>query len=363
MPADDAFLYALLSFMPLTTRATTVWFLAAHLRALPEPRRQQLCTVLLGLFRDSLGPRRDTRYGDYTPLRLPVPARHAAYSANLAVLAVLSAGEVTGRQLFSGVRDPVEDWRNIALLWRSQLLSEGWAGLIRAISLDRTWNNGRRDFVRPGGTTGESAWGPDPHWSTNRGPGDRVPAAGPAVRLRFTFNDLWLRAQARLLCDADDDALIHALAPLAHDLSHAISIFHSHWPEQGRAVSAANALITLWLTSGKDSAADELIAAYDTCLEIAILGRFSPSGTATRERFRMLVLRQLAVHQSRLPQDWLESVVTRIRDAVSKRPDEVREPAELVRIANDTIPELMALADRQAPSTRQQPSHPSSPGI
>ena len=121
VPADDTFLYDLLSFMPMTMRATIVSFLNEQLRALPEPRRQKLCTVLLGLFRDSLGPRRDTPFGKYTPLQLPVPARHAAYSANLAVLAVLSAGEVTARQLFPAARDPVEDWRNIALLWRSQL--------------------------------------------------------------------------------------------------------------------------------------------------------------------------------------------------------------------------------------------------
>lgn len=342
VPTDDAFLYALLSFMPLTVRATIVSFLTEQLRALPEPRRQQLYTVLLGLFRDSLGPRRDTLYSEYAPMQLPVPARHAAYSANLAVLAVLSAGKVRGRQLFPAARDPVEDWRNIALLWRSQLPQEGWAGLINDISLDRAWDNNQRDFVlRPGETTELPAWLPDPHWSENRGPRTTYRQRG----LPFGFasvNDSWLRAQARFLCDAGDDALIHALAPLADDFGHAISVFHSYWPEQVRAPSAANALITLWLISSKDGSQDELTAAYDTCLKIAILGRFSPSGTTTRERFRFLVLRQLAMHQPLLPQDWLETVATRIRDAVSKSPNEVYEPAELLRIANETFPELMA---------------------
>lgn len=62
--ADDAFLHALLSFMPLTMRGTITSFLTERLRALHEPRCQQLSAVLLGLFRDSLGPRHDTRYGD-----------------------------------------------------------------------------------------------------------------------------------------------------------------------------------------------------------------------------------------------------------------------------------------------------------
>lgn len=342
VPADDAFLYALLSFMPLTMRATIVSFLTEQLQALPQPGRQQLTTVLLGLFRDSLGQRRDTRYSEYAPLQLPVPARHADYSANLAVLTVLSAGEVTGRQLFPAARDPVYDWRKLALLWRSQLPPEGWAGLVGTISLDRIWDNGQRDFIlRPGETSGHSAWQLDPHWSRNRGPRDRARQQG----LSFGFadvNDSWLRAQARFLCDADDDALIHALAPLADDFGHAISVFHSYWPEQGRAPSAAHALIRLWLTASKDSAPEELTAAYDTCLEIAILGRFSPSGTATREHFRILVLRQIAVHQPRLPKDWFESVAIRIRDAVSNRADRVYDPAELLRIANETLPELMA---------------------
>ena len=62
-PADDAFLHALLSFMPLTMRGTVVSFTIEHLRALPEARRHLLSTVLLGLFCGSLGPRHDTRYG------------------------------------------------------------------------------------------------------------------------------------------------------------------------------------------------------------------------------------------------------------------------------------------------------------
>ncbi len=347
VPADDTFMYALLSFMPLTMRATIVSFLTELLQALPTPRRRQLTTVLLGLFRDSLGPRRDSRYSEYTPLPLPVPARHAAYSSNLAVLIVLSAGDVTGSQLFPAARDPAEDWRKLALLWRSQLPAEGWTGLISAISLDRTWANGQRDVIlRPGETSGQSGWEPDPHWSYNRGPVD--PYRQRALPFGFAYvSDSWLRAQAMFVCDADDDALIHALAPFADDFGHAISVFHSYWPEQGLAPSAAHALIGLWLAASMDSSPEELAAAYDTCLEIAILGRFSPSGTATREHFRFLVLRQLAAHQPQLPQDWYESVVTRIRDAVANGPSRVYDPAELLRIANATLPEFTAASPTQ----------------
>jgi hypothetical protein len=77
--------------------------------------------LLLSLFHHSLLPRHDTSYDSYEPDRISVPARHATYSANLALLAVLAAGEITEQQLFPGHTEPVDDWRRITLLWRSQL--------------------------------------------------------------------------------------------------------------------------------------------------------------------------------------------------------------------------------------------------
>lgn len=356
VPADDAFLYALLSFMPLTMRGTIMSFLAERLRALPEPRREQLGTMLLGLFRDSLGPRHDTRYGDYTPLPLPVPARHAAYSASLTVLTVLSAGEVTGRQLFPAARDPVEDWRKLALLWRSQLPLEGWAGLIGAIVPDRIWDNDQRDIRLHPQNVSRPPWSPDPRWSYNRRLGyEYKPRAPGHFSIWMDFDSWRVRDQARFLCDHRDDALVHALEPFAGDLDAMITSFHSYWPDPDRAVSAANALITLWLASSKDSAPDELAAAYDTCLKIVVQG-FSPYDTETWERFRIMVLRQLAADQQRLPQAWLNSAVTIIQDATHA---DAPEGAALLRIANEALPELMAASPTRP---AQQPGHNGSPG-
>jgi hypothetical protein len=355
VPADDAFLHALLSFMPLTTRGTIMSFLAERLRALPEPRREQLGAMLLELFRDSLGPRHDTRYDDYTPLPLPVPARHAAYSASLTVLTVLSAGEVTGKQLFPAARDPVEDWRKLALLWRSQLPLEGWAGLIGAIVPDRIWDNDQRDIRLHPQNASQPPWSPDPRWSYNRRLGyEYKPRAPGHFSIWMDFDSWQVRDQARFLCDHRDDALVHALEPFAGDLDAMITSFHSYWPDPDRAVSAANALITLWLAFSKDSAPDELAAAYDTCLKIVVQG-FSPYDTETWERFRIMVLRQLAADQRRLPQAWLNSAATIIQDATHT---DAPEGAALLRIANEALPELMA-ACLTRPA--QQPGHNGSP--
>jgi hypothetical protein len=352
--ADDAFLHAVLSFMPLTVRSAITPFLAERFDKLSELRRQQLRTLLLRLFRDSLGERHDTRFGDYMPMPLTVPARHAAYSANLAFLAVLAAGEVPASTLFPAARDPVEDWRKLALLWRSQLPPEAWTGMISAVAIDRIWDNKQRDVVlRPSGTPSKRFWDPDPHWSCNRGPGHKYRQRG----LPFSFahsTDLWLSAQASFICDDGDDAVTHALAPLVGYLDRAVSLFHSYWPREGPAISGANALITLWLACSTESAPGELTSAFDTCLEIAIYGRFS-SGTATRERFRTLVLRQIAANQQRLPQDWLDSIGIRIRDTVNNRPGEVYDAAELLRIANEILPELIAIGRGTAGQQQVQP--------
>jgi hypothetical protein len=329
-PADDAFLHALLSYMPLTMRGTIMSFLAEQLRVLPESRRQQVSTVVLGLFCDALGPRHDTRYSDYTPLALPVPEQYATYSVNLATLAVLAAGEMTGSRMFPANRDPAGDWRKIATLWRSQLPPEGWLGLVSAFTLERIWHNDQRDIVlRPSDKTAQQSPSTDPAWSYNR----------QRNKSHFGWRhvyDNWLRSQTWFVCDSGDDTLAHALEPFAADFDAAISGFHSVWPE-GHAVSAANALITLWLTSSKDSPGDELTAAYDTCLEIIIHDLFGPNASRTREHFRVLVLRQLAADQQRLPGDWLESLRARIQDTVTTTPDQIDGRAELLRIVNENL--------------------------
>ncbi|MGH3720861.1 MAG: hypothetical protein ACRDRI_18835 [Pseudonocardiaceae bacterium] len=91
-------------------RGTIVSFLAERLRMLPETRREPLRDLLLSLFHHSLLPRHDTSYDGYEPDRISVPTRYAAYSANLVLLAVLTAGEITEQQLFPDRAEPVHNW-------------------------------------------------------------------------------------------------------------------------------------------------------------------------------------------------------------------------------------------------------------
>ena len=65
-----------------------------------------------------------------------MPARHAAYSANLLALNALTAcGPLsTDALLAAGERAP-EEWRRLALLWKSQLEPIGWEGLVNAFTV------------------------------------------------------------------------------------------------------------------------------------------------------------------------------------------------------------------------------------
>jgi hypothetical protein len=307
-PPDDAFFHALLSFSPLTTRNTTVSFLGDLIQAMPSRRRGALCRVLLSLFRSALDTRENTGYRDYRPTRVPGPARYAIYSANLLVLAVLAAGEVTGEQLLPEADDPIWEWRAMASLWRSQLSSEGWNGLVETLAVDRKWNDDRR-YLRLRLTRDKvENLHIDPYWTYafHVDPHDRHP--GSSWTWSTYANQ---RRKSYFLCHHSSDAPAHALEPISSELGATIQTFAD--TGQGHPVSAANALIKLWLTAGQDSTPADLAAAYTTCLEIATYA-FSPLDADTRDKYRALVLRQLAVDCTRIPAPLLSGMIKDVRE-------------------------------------------------
>ncbi|MCX4470862.1 hypothetical protein OOK41_11180 [Micromonospora sp. NBC_01655] len=134
---DDDPLHALLSFATLTGRVPIVGFLSDALRALAPERRAAVADVLVRLFRAAHEARPPRRFEAYRPRPLPVPARHAAYSANLLVLGLCAADALRGRDLYPGHPDVRSAWRGQALLWRSQLDETQYRGLVEAVTLQR----------------------------------------------------------------------------------------------------------------------------------------------------------------------------------------------------------------------------------
>jgi hypothetical protein len=318
-PADDEFLHALLSFAALTSRSTAVSFLAEQLEKIPAAYRDILPELLLGLFGEALQQRHAGPYDHYRPAPVPVPARHAAYSANMLLLIVLISGEVTARQLYPGSTDPVSGWRQSALLWRSQLTPEGWNGMVHTLKLTRTWDGVERALIISLGEHAMPTPDIDPYWSYNREPGSTY-RNGQARWHYFGLQDL--RRHFYFTCDTPDDTVFHAVEPFAATIEPPIGTIHSMGEDQ--AISSVNALVTLWLTAGRATASsEELARAHETCLSIALQTSYfdvSLEAAAQRE-FCELTFRQLAADLHRLPQDWVAAALERIRAARAHSPD------------------------------------------
>lgn len=346
-PTDDAFLHALLSFAPLTTRGTVVSFVAERLRTLPETRRRLITDLVLLLFRDCLQPRHAGPYDGYRPGSTSVPARYAAYSMNLVLLAVLSAGEVTTDELFPEHPDPIAQWRDIAMLWRSQLRTHGWSGLVENMQVQREWQGDRRQIrLRWGFPPNEPVFVKqyDPYWIYGQGPNSDwrpQPGGWRAWCGWQRFDISAIRPQYYFQCDTDDDVLLHTIEPLLAEMGNTVATFHAvdGWSADG-AVSSAHALLRLWLAVSEHAGPDQLAAAHDTCLKIAING-FAPDEVELRRRYRRLVLRLLAVNRARLPEAFLGDVADQLRACHM-------EPAELLAQAREELPELL-LPEEPAP--------------
>lgn len=152
---DDGFLYATLSFSCLAERRPTVDFLAELLRCTPDRERAHIRDLLAQLLAGSLYPPHSRSFGDYEPVRLPVPQRLAAYSANLTLLSVLLAdGEIDASELFGP--DAVESWRRHASLWHGQFAKAEWDGLVDVMRA-RVSRDGDRLTILLGRETGSPA--------------------------------------------------------------------------------------------------------------------------------------------------------------------------------------------------------------
>ncbi|MCO6010426.1 hypothetical protein NE236_36250 [Actinoallomurus purpureus] len=132
---DDGFLFALLSFACVAERAPIVGFLGELLRRTPEADHEPRRTLLLQLLDGALYPHTGRSYAAYEPVGHPVTRRLAAYSANLTVLLVLLSGEgITVAEMFPGSGAAVaERWVQLSHLWKAQLSSSEWDGIVKTI--------------------------------------------------------------------------------------------------------------------------------------------------------------------------------------------------------------------------------------
>ncbi|MFD0819597.1 NACHT domain-containing protein, partial [Micromonospora zhanjiangensis] len=285
---DDDLLHALLSYAVLTGRAPVAGFLREWMSTLDEPARTDWAALLVRLFRAARYATGGRRFDDYRPRRLPVPARHAAYSANLLLLAVCAGGTVYGRQLYPDDGEVVPQWHADALLWRSQLAAPEWDSLTNALELRRTRVDGAREIVL---TWDDHWWPPDDgrvelSWSFDhlsdraQNAGWRMPNQHPEV----------LRRKAHFECGANTDLVQHVLEPLAVALPETVNTLSV--ADGSRMASAAHLLLAGWLAPVADPFASPRPALYRRCAALTV--RFGDLTSPNRRRMTRLLLDRLA---------------------------------------------------------------------
>jgi hypothetical protein len=242
--AGDDLLHALLSFAPLAGRRQTLLFVQGML-AEPGTDRAAWSRLLVRLFREAPQPRPPRRYGDYAPQALPIPARIAAYTANLLLLALcarpLTAADLSG---LPETLDPtgevtVTAWHETCLLWHSQGSASGWVGLLDLIAVDRIRRDRRADVALSFATDATSDTPPvDLDWVF--GFTDAEPGTTRAVGTYLSAG----RREAHFTCDSTNDLQQHVLDPLrrAGLEERASIVFHL---SGGRGVTALHGLLLL----------------------------------------------------------------------------------------------------------------------
>ncbi|MEV6814653.1 hypothetical protein [Micromonospora sp. NPDC051296] len=259
---DDDLLHALLSYAVLSTRTTVLAFLTERLAGRDEAYRAAWAELLLRLFQAAPHATGTRHFDGYRPRRLRVPARYAAYGANLLLLILVAAGEVTGRGLFPEAADPADAWRAEVGLWRSQLDPDEWSDLNDLLALERLGRGADRDvriwsderFALPpdldlGWTLGAA---------TRPGHGYRV-APEEVARLLRT---------AHLSCDAAVALAVHAVEPVYAQLQTALATF----PELGGSAtsSVGHALIEAWLLPLRPATEQHRLEVYLRCVKLVV---------------------------------------------------------------------------------------------
>ena len=327
---DAGLLRALLSFAALTARGPVVAFLGDLLEQMEARQRADLADLLLQLHAKALDPPAESAYSGYEPLALAVPARHAAWSANLVIVAVLAAGGITGAQLFPQESDIGIAWRNRAMMWRSLLSYDEWQGLHETIALKRAWDGERREIRlwRNDGTFTPPST--DIYWMYNYPPGH------PDRKGVFTDRYPNLRISQRKInfaCNLSEDLMNYVLVPLDSSFPTLEESFVTL--DTDRPVSATRALLAALVAPYETGVSTET-AFLDLALVVSKLAQVS---NAEPDFFSYLktalaVLIAAVEHGDASPAA-LEPVVNSIRGRISEDEKLAQLLARLNRLLSD----------------------------
>ena len=291
-PLDDDLLYAVVSFAPLSSRQMLRYVRGICARQVAEADRRQLAELLVGVLADSQA-RTEHRYPSYVPAPVSTASRHGIYSANLVLLILALASEMTASELFPEAKDPSGSWHRRTLLWRSSLTEPDWTDLALALAIRHIWTGPERDLEISLSTDPKSPPEPiDPYWHYHYPPGH--PSRGSIMWQRPYWAELSHKMD---ICGGTNDSTVrHAVEPLFDRLGPSITTFLGFGDEP--ATSIAHGLVELWLSRALNSD-DDPAAAYE---RLAILfGRRPLWDTHTQYQAVRLVLSMLRSDAARLP--------------------------------------------------------------
>jgi hypothetical protein len=347
--ADDDLLQSLLGFLPLTTRNTILSFTAELLAAAD---RTTIRGWLVGRLRQALtrpdfGPRAD-RPDDQR-------ADHwlATYSLNLTLLALACGEPLRASDLFPEEPDPAATLRGAGLVWRGSTAGK-WIEVTEALTITRTWTDGRRDIVLTG-DGGRDVQPVDPLWSHNLVSG-LEPVGGLITRFRL---DPALTSM-QLTNNLSDDALRHALQPLIDRLPETLTHFVVQGP--GDAESVGHSLVSLWLTSTLSDHPDELVRAYERAVRAVSAGGWDGETEMVHIASAIsVVLKTMIRDADRLPLEMaLEWLSTLIQSGYFGFLDNERQAVDLLRalpVGTELLPRyhfIRALLDVLPPASSQE---------
>ena len=287
-PQDDGLLFALLSFAPLSSRPSVIGFLTEFATRADDSARTALAALLSRVCRLAREGRDDRSHLDYEPRRLPVPTRHAVYTANLVILAVIAGAETRVAELF-GIGKPPSAWYQHALLWRSQLSGSEFRELVDSLAV-RHGQRGELLLTLDDGTYAPPEIDLE---QTYRYHGLNL-RGEPAVYVATDHDPDKLRRTALFTRARGDEVVQHLLEPLAAVLKDTMNTFVK-WPD-GPMRSAAYLLLRAVLPPPDTVDDEDMAQVYRQCAQVAVLDRLPWSG-AVRDRYCSVLLDRLRVDE------------------------------------------------------------------
>lgn len=314
VPQDDDLLYTLLSFSALSVLPSTIGFLAELMARLADSDRRARKSLLERLYTATREPRPARHFESYRPRSLSATARHAAYSANLMLLAVCAAGSIRVSELVNNKNDAVNEWHRQALLWRSQLGSEEWISLVETLALERLWDGELRDIRLSVDNGNFRVPVTDLGWTY----GVRLSGGNPGSHVfEYTNQSSYsLRRRTYFLCGTNDDLIDHTLGPLLTSMVGSIDPIVAD-SKDAVYYSPANMLLKVWLLPLQSLSLAERRDIYERYAAMVTGAAPLPRDEETRYWYALLLLDRLITDEkapARLAADMLDVLTVRQSD-------------------------------------------------